>query len=133
MKNSLPALCLALFCDMATHAATIEQPLADPAQEQSARAIINELKCVVCEGQSLADSDAALAEQMRAHVRKRIAGGQSREEVLAFFQARYGKQILMTPPLERHTLLLWLAPLLLIVIGGWLVWRNTRHGKAGAS
>lgn len=130
MRSKLLALWVALWCGHAL-AATIEQPLADRAQEQMALSIIRELKCVVCEGQSLADSDAALAKQMRAHVRKLIAEGNSREDVVEFFRSRYGDQILLTPPLKSNTLLLWLAPLLLLLGGGTLVWRHTTHARAG--
>jgi cytochrome c-type biogenesis protein CcmH len=126
MRNKFIMFCMVLCCGLA-NAATIEQPLANAAQEKTAQAIIHELKCVVCEGQSLADSDAALAKQMRAHVRKLVAEGTSRADILAFFRTRYGEQILMTPPLEPTTALLWLAPLLLLLLGGMLVWRTTRH------
>ncbi len=87
MKNSLRIFvcCLLLFTQ--AHAASIEQPLADVGQEQTARTIFGALKCVVCEGQSLADSDAALAKQMRQHVRTLVAQGKSRNEILAFFCA----------------------------------------------
>ena len=82
---------------------------------------------MVCEGQSVADSDATLAAQMRAEVRTRIAAGDTPDAVLAYFKANYGAQILMTPPLESSTALLWLAPLLLLILGGWGVYRATRR------
>lgn len=126
MRASILGLACALWFGIA-QAATIEQPLPNAAQEQTARALFHELKCVVCEGQSLADSDAALAKQMRAHVRLMVAEGKTADEVLAFFRTRYGEQILLTPPVEGSTALLWVAPLLLLAVGGALVWRNTRH------
>lgn len=107
------------------YALTLETPLPQPAQEQTARAIFRELKCVVCEGQALADSDAALAVQMRAQVRAMVAAGQSETEILNYFRARYGAAILLTPPLEAATWLLWFAPLLLLASGGWLIHRTT--------
>lgn len=128
MRHSFLTLTLLLFANLA-QAASIEQPLADTQQEQMAREIIGDLRCVVCEGQSLADSDAALARQMRAQVRKRIADGESRSEVLAFFRSHYGDEILMQPPLHKQTLLLWLAPLLLLGLGAALVVRGLRPGK----
>lgn len=92
--------------------------------------MFNDLRCVVCEGQSVADSDAVLAAQMRAEVRELVNEGKSRDEVLAYFRERYGDDILMTPPLKPRTWLLWGAPLLLLLGGGWLVWRNTRTENA---
>jgi cytochrome c-type biogenesis protein CcmH len=129
MRNNLTLIICMLWMGLA-HAASIEQPLPNAAQEQTARAIFHELRCVVCEGQSVADSDAVLAVQMRDHVRRLIAEGKSESEVLAEFRTSYGDKILMTPPLEPTTLLLWLAPLLLLAIGGSIVWRVT-HPKNG--
>jgi cytochrome c-type biogenesis protein CcmH len=109
------------------HAASIDQPLMDGAQEKIAHRVFRELRCVVCEGQSLAESDATLAVQMRLHVRELVAEGKSEDEILAYFRDRYGEQILLTPPLESYTVLLWLAPLLLLAGGGYAVWRVTRQ------
>jgi cytochrome c-type biogenesis protein CcmH len=117
---------------MATaHAAIIEQPLPTPAQEAQARAIFHELKCVVCEGQSLAESDAALAGQMRARIRAMVADGKSETQILDFFRTSYGERILLTPPLENDTALLWIAPILLLMVGAVIVWRMTRRGPNG--
>lgn len=124
------ALIAALLMLGTAHAANIERPLPDAQQEQLARTLFTELRCVVCEGQSVGDSDATLAAQMRAHVRELVAQGKTREEVLNYFRDRYGEQILMTPPVEGRTALLWLAPLLLLALGGMLVWRATRNGAA---
>lgn len=126
MRRNLIALLAALFVSGAM-AATIEQPLADAAKEQQAQVLFRELRCVVCEGQTIADSDATMAGQMRAHVREMLAAGKSPDDVLSSFRTSYGEQILMTPPLEEHTALLWFLPLLLLVIGGVTVWRVTRH------
>jgi cytochrome c-type biogenesis protein CcmH len=125
VKNSLRAFACCLLLFTQAHAASIEQPMADAAQEQTARAIFHELKCVVCEGQSLADSDAALAKQMRSHIRQLLADGKSHDEIIDFFRTRYGEQILLAPPFISTTWLLWLAPLLLLLAGGALVWRAT--------
>ena len=125
MRRNFALLCLICWAGLA-HAAAIEQPLADVAQEQTARAIFHELRCVVCEGQSVADSDATLAAQMRAHVRRLVAQGATEQQVLDEFRESYGEKILMTPPVESRTALLWLAPLLLLTLGGCIVWRVTR-------
>ena len=84
---------------------------------------------MVCEGQSLADSDAMLAVEMRTHIRGMVTAQKSDAEILDYFRARYGEKILMTPPLEKTTLLLWAAPLLLLSIGGVFVWRVTCKGN----
>ena len=125
MRNNL-AFLVALTWVCTAHAATIDAPLMDAAQEKTAQATFRELRCVVCEGQSLAESDATLAIQMRAHVRALIAQGKTEEEILAYFGARYGEHILLTPPMEGKTALLWLAPLVLLGIGSYAVWRATR-------
>jgi cytochrome c-type biogenesis protein CcmH len=112
---------------VASNAATIEAPLSNAAQEQSARVLFSELRCVVCEGQSVADSDAVLAAQMRSQVRKLVSEGKSRDEVLAHFRERYGDAILMTPPVQPRTWLLWFAPLLILGGGAVLVRRATTN------
>lgn len=114
-----------VFC-FAAHAATIEQPLPDPAQEQVAQAMFHELKCVVCTGESLAESDAALAVNMRAQIRSMAAEGKSKTEIANFFRARYGDVIMLNPRLEKRTALLWLAPLLILTAGGFILYRSTQ-------
>jgi cytochrome c-type biogenesis protein CcmH len=111
----------------AAQATRIDEPLPDAAQEKTAHAVFRELRCVVCEGQSLAESDATLAVQMRAHVRTLIAQGKTEDEILTYFRERYGEHILLTPVMARHTALLWLAPVLLTAAGGYAVWRATRQ------
>lgn len=127
MRNSLAFLACIMWASIAT--ASIDQPLADGAQEQQARAIFHELRCVVCEGQSIAESNATLASQMRMHVRELVSKGKTNDAIFVEFRAAYGDQILLTPPVETYTLLLWLAPLLLLIIGATLVWRTTRPRK----
>jgi cytochrome c-type biogenesis protein CcmH len=128
MRASLIAVVVAL-CALAVQAATIERPLADPAQEQQARTLFSQLKCVVCEGQSLADSDAKLAVQMRAHIREMLAAGRNSDDVMAFFKTSYGERILMKPPVKQHTALLWLLPLLVLASGAWFVRKATNKGQ----
>ena len=128
MRRRILVLLAALFVACAADAATIEQPLADPVQEQQARALFYELRCAVCEGQSLADSDASLAVEMRAYIRRLVASGATPDEILSKFRASYGDRILMKPPLDAQTVALWFAPILLLIGGGVLVWRATRQG-----
>jgi cytochrome c-type biogenesis protein CcmH len=94
--------------------------LRDPDQERQARALMETLRCVVCQGQSIADSDADMAGEMRALVRQRIARGEAPEAVRSWLIARYGDYVSYAPPLRAATLPLWLAPLVLLALGAWL-------------
>jgi cytochrome c-type biogenesis protein CcmH len=98
-------------------AALADTQLADPAREAAAKALMETLRCVVCQGQSIADSDATMAGDMRALVRQRIARGESPAAVRAWLIDRYGIYITYDPPLEAVTWPLWLAPLVLLLIG----------------
>lgn len=128
--RTLLSLFATLLLSFGAYAATIEKPMPDAAQEARARALFVELKCVVCEGQSLADSDATLARQMRERIREQLAEGKTDAEIVTFFRIAYGDRILMKPPVETTTMPLWLTPILLLVIGGWIVRRNTQKGAA---
>lgn len=128
MRSRLIAIVCLLWVSSAW-ATAIDQPLADAAQENTARALFHELRCVVCAGQSIAESNATLAAQMRDQVRERVAKGESSSEILARFHAAYGDSILMTPPVKQSTLLLWLAPLMLLGAGAAVLWRTTRPTK----
>jgi cytochrome c-type biogenesis protein CcmH len=103
---------------------TPEPPLPNAQDEELAQSLFHELRCVVCEGQSLAESDATLARQMRSEIRRMVREGQSKPQIIGFFQQRYGDVILMSPPLTAHTYLLWATPLLLLAIGTILLWRR---------
>ena len=110
---------------LAPPAAAVEpdEMLADPALEARARAISRELRCVVCQSQSIDDSNAPLAKDMRIIVRERLVAGDSDKEVFAFLVERYGDYVLLRPPVQNNTLLLWATPafLLLAAAGGaWL-------------
>ena len=120
-----PSLATILFC-VTAHAATIEKPLENPKQEQTARELFRELRCMVCEGQSLAESDAVLAIQMREHIRTLVASGETHDAILHEFERDYGQRILMNPPIETTTLLLWAAPFLLLLLGMVIITRATR-------
>ena len=88
--------------------------LKDPALEARARHISQELRCLVCQNQSIDDSNAELARDLRVLVRERLAAGDTDAAVLAFVEARYGEFVLLRPRLSAHTALLWSAPLLLL-------------------
>ena len=93
--------------------------------ETRTEAVSKTLRCVVCQNQSIYDSNAPLAQDMRKLVRKRVVAGDSDEEVRNYLRYRYGDYVLMSPPLQLNTILLWLAPLLLVLVGAiWFVRRN---------
>jgi cytochrome c-type biogenesis protein CcmH len=115
---------VALWFAGATHAFTPEHPLENPAQEAAAQSLFHALRCVVCEGQSLAESDATLARQMRSEIRRMLDRGQTESEVKTFFQTRYGDAVLMSPPLTSNTYILWGAPLILLAAGITLMLRR---------
>jgi len=95
-----------------------DRPLADPALEARAVALQQSLRCVVCQNESIAESGAVLAADLRQVVRERVAAGDSDEEVRAFMVARYGDFVLLKPPFEPATWLLWLGPLIVVLLGG---------------
>lgn len=103
--------------------------LPDPKAEAKAEALMDELRCLVCQGQSIADSDAELAGDMRDLVRRRIAAGEKPSAIRAWLIQRYGTWISYKPTDEPAAWPLWLAPLALLVIGGWLI-RNRIRLKA---
>jgi cytochrome c-type biogenesis protein CcmH len=94
--------------------------LPDARQEASAKALMESLRCLVCQGQSIADSDAELAGDMRALVRQRIVAGESPDQIRTWLVGRYGKWVSYDPPLDAMTAPLWGTPILMLVIGVWL-------------
>jgi cytochrome c-type biogenesis protein CcmH len=107
--------------------------LADPAQEARARDISKGLRCLVCQNQSIDDSNAELARDLRLLVRERIAAGDTNDQVLAFVTARYGDYVLLTPPLKPETLLLWIGPGLVFLaaaVGAFFYLRRRPAGEA---
>jgi len=102
----------------ATHALASAERLSDPALEARAVALQKELRCLVCQGESLDESNAPLAADLRRLIRARIAAGDSDDQVKAFLVSRYGDFILMKPPLMPSTWLLWFGPLAVLLLGG---------------
>ena len=103
--------------------------LPDRQAEAQARALMGELRCVVCQGQSIADSDADMAADMRALVRQRIARGESPEAIRAWLIERYGDYVSYDPPLSGATALLWATPILLLAIGAWIARSSFRKRR----
>ena len=100
--------------------------LPDPGQEAKAQALMAELRCLVCQGQSIADSDAELAGDMRDLVRRRIAAGEKPSAIRGWLVQRYGTWISYKPSDEPAAWPLWLAPITLLLIGIWLIRRRIR-------
>jgi cytochrome c-type biogenesis protein CcmH len=94
-----------------------DEILKDPVLEARARALSQHLRCMVCQNQSIDDSDAPLARDLRILVRERLSAGDSDSQVIDFLVARYGEFVLLKPPFNWHTALLWIAPFAIIVIG----------------
>lgn len=105
--------------------------LADPALEARAREVGRELRCLVCQNQSIEDSDAPLARDLRVLVRERIAAGASDAEALRFVHQRYGDFVLLKPPLRLSTVLLWATPVLALLGGAFLILLLRRPRHAG--
>ncbi|WP_394662308.1 cytochrome c-type biogenesis protein CcmH [uncultured Sphingomonas sp.] len=103
--------------------------LPDPRAEAQARALMGELRCVVCQGQSIADSDADMAADMRALVRQRIAKGERPEAIRQWLVERYGDYVSYDPPLSGATALLWATPILLLGIGAWIARLSFRRRR----
>src|SRR5450432_1441480 len=108
---------LALFGATPLYAVQVDEILPDPALESRAREISHELRCMVCQNQSIDDSEASLARDLRLLVRERLKAGDSDAEVVDFMVARYGEFILLKPRMSWHTVILWGAPLTILIAG----------------
>ncbi len=110
-------LALLVACPMAVHAVQPDEVLSDPALEQRARNLSLGLRCLVCQNQSIDDSDAPLARDLRVLVRERLKAGDSDEEVIDFVVARYGEFVLLKPRVKPSTWALWFAPAIILLLG----------------
>ena len=134
MRRWLAVLLLALPCFAALpgHAATNpDEILQDPALEQRARGLSKQLRCLVCQNQSIDDSDADLARDLRRIVREQLVAGKSDAEIISYVTARYGDFVLLKPPVEPATWGLWFGPALVLVIAaaGLVVYVRARAGR----
>jgi len=128
MQRVLAALlALVLIGCSAAHAVQPDEIMPDAAKEARARDLSRELRCMVCQNQSIDDSDAPLARDLRLLVRERITAGDSDTQVMDFLVARYGEFVLLKPRFEQRTLLLWLVPPLLLAGGGLALWIYARR------
>lgn len=128
-RAAFAMVCAAMLLSPAARAVTPDEILADPALEQRARGISSGLRCLVCQNQSIDDSDADLARDLRVLVRERLEKGDTDEQVIDFVVSRYGEFVLLKPRLNAQTLLLWIAPFALLVAGGAFVLLASRRRR----
>lgn len=126
VKRFLAGVVIGLMLAAPTLAVQPDEMLADPALEARAREISKELRCVVCQNQSIDDSDAPLAKDLRRLVRERLVAGDSNPQVKSFLVERYGEFVLLKPPVGMHTLLLWLTPVVVLLLTLAFVLRSMR-------
>ena len=123
MIRTLLAMFLLLASAATAFAVLPEEMLKDVSLETRARSISQGLRCLVCQNQSIDDSDASLARDLRIIVRERLSAGDNDSQVVDFVVKRYGNYVLLKPPFQADTLLLWLLPFLLMLVGLFVAWR----------
>jgi cytochrome c-type biogenesis protein CcmH len=131
LSPSLPAIVLALFAAGACLAAAPEMDvngqLKDQVLQSRFERITKDLRCLVCQNESIADSNVELAGDLRRQVREMLADGKSDDAIFDFMTDRYGEFVRFNPPLEPKTLLIWGAPFIMLLLGGFIVFRVVRH------
>jgi cytochrome c-type biogenesis protein CcmH len=130
-RNAVVALGL-LGAVAGVHPVLAVQPdeiLSDAALEARARALSRDLRCMVCQNQSIDDSDAPLARDLRLLVRERVTAGDSDDQVMNFLVARYGEFVLLKPPFEWHTAILWLTPAAALLAGALAMFAAVRRRR----
>lgn len=128
--RTLLALLVVLMTAWPALAVNPDEVLADPALEARARAISEILRCLVCQNQSIDDSDADLARDLRIIVRERLTAGDTDQEAVQFIVDRYGEYVLLNPVVAPHTILLWVAAPVVLLIGGVAVFIGARRKRA---
>ncbi|QQP89377.1 cytochrome c-type biogenesis protein CcmH [Skermanella sp. TT6] len=118
LRAGLAALLLSLSLALPALAVQPDEVMKDPAMEARAREISKELRCLVCQNQSIDDSNAPLARDLRVLVRQRLAAGDDDAGVLDYVTARYGDYVLLRPPFKASTYVLWIGPAVVLLLGG---------------
>ena len=131
--NFIAACLLGVLALSPARAVLPDEVMSDPAKEARARTLSRELRCMVCQNQSIDDSEAPLARDLRLLVRERIAAGDNDSQVMDFLVARYGEFVLLKPRFERQTLALWLVPPFVLLAGGVALWWHVRRRSRGES
>lgn len=129
MRAFWASLCVVLALTLPAAAVTPDEVLADPVLEQRARDISINLRCLVCQNQSIDDSDAGLAKDLRVLVRERLVEGDSNTEVVDFVVARYGEYVLLKPQFSIQNMALWATPLLVLILGAFAAVRYARSHR----
>ena len=131
-SGMISRLCAALLGLAAVFAAHAVEPLPfkDAAEEQRFQHLARELRCLVCQNQNLADSDAGLAKDLRNEVFEQLRSGKSDDEIKSYLVERYSEFVLYDPPLKASTLVLWFGPFVLLAVGGIAVWLTVRRRAA---
>jgi cytochrome c-type biogenesis protein CcmH len=128
MKRIVVAFLLLIGAAFPAFAVNPDEKLADPVLESRARALSAELRCMVCQNQSIDDSNAELARDLRILVRARLKAGDSDSQVLDYLVSRYGEFVLLKPRVNEHTLLLWGIPFgLALIAGGFVIFQVSRR------
>jgi len=127
--RALLAIVMLMLLSVPALAVRPDEMLADPTLEARARAISTELRCLVCQNQSIDESDADLARDLRVLVRERLVAGDSDDQVRSFLVARYGEYVLLNPVVAPHTILLWVAAPFVLLLGGVVVWIGARRKR----
>lgn len=130
MARSIVVFSMVFLMATPANAYQPDEVLKDPKLEARARGLSAELRCLVCQNQSIDDSDAPLARDLRILVRERLAAGDTDKQVIDFVVARYGEFVLLRPRFGAHTLALWLGPLLILLIGGLAVFAFVRRARS---
>ena len=124
------SICLAQFFSNSSNTVEPDEILQDQKQEFRARDISKNIRCMVCQNQSIDDSNAPLAKDLRILIRNKIKEGKKDKEIYKFLTDRYGDFILLKPPLKLSTLLLWFLPFIFLIIGVYIVfWHNKKSKK----
>jgi cytochrome c-type biogenesis protein CcmH len=125
-----PALAAPFLFAGSAYAAPVADTFSNPTMEARARNLQRQLRCLVCQGESIDESNADLAADLRHLVRAQMAAGKSDKQIEDFLVARYGDFILMKPPVQSDTWLLWLAPFLVLGAGGGVAWLTVKKAAA---
>ena len=129
MKGLMIVLTLLFLFNPTTYAAFEVKKFESPQHEQRYKRLVDELRCLVCQNQNLADSNSELAQDLRKQVYKMISAGQSDKEIKDFMVTRYGDFVLYRPPFKATTFLLWAGPFIILVIGLFVLIRFIRQRK----
>ena len=129
MKGLMIVLTLLFLLNPTIYAAVEVKQFESPEHEQRYKKLVDELRCLVCQNQNLADSNSALAQDLRKQVYKMISEGKSDKEIMDFMVTRYGDFVLYRPPFKTTTFLLWVGPFIILIIGLFVLVRFIRQRK----